>query len=80
MYSNQTSAVTAYPLHRLWSLSVIRAFLLGTTDQGSVLLRLPKSEDIMCIILSLVVLDYQCKVPSPVMPMHSPLKLCVQGQ
>ena len=41
----------------------IRALLLGTTDPGSVLYRLPKSDGVLNIILRFVVLYCQGEVP-----------------
>ena len=42
----------------------IRALLLGTTDPGSVLYRLPKSDGVLNIILRFVVLFYEEEVPA----------------
>jgi len=46
----------------LWSISILRALLLGTTDQGSVLWRLPRSDGVLNIILDFVVLFYEEEV------------------
>ena len=48
---------------RLWKIPPIRALLLGTTSQGSVLCQLPKSDGVLNIILGFVVLHYEHEVP-----------------
>ena len=46
-----------------WEFRPTRAALLGTTDPGSVLCRLPKSDGVLNTIMRSVVLYYQRKVP-----------------
>ena len=46
----------------VWKLRPTRAVLLGTTDPGSVLYRLPKSDGVLNIILGFVVLYYKGEV------------------
>ena len=48
----------------VWEFRPTRAVLLGTTDQGSVLCRLPKSDGVLKIILRFVVLFYEEEVPA----------------
>jgi hypothetical protein len=48
----------------VWEFQPTRAVLLGTTDPGSVLCRLPKSDGVLNIILGFVVLYYQGEVPA----------------
>ena len=48
---------------RLWKIPPIRALLLGTTSQGSLLCQLPKSDGVLNIILGFVVLHYEREVP-----------------
>ena len=48
----------------VWELRPTRAVLLGTTDPGSVLYRLPKSDGVLNIILGFVVLFYEEEVPA----------------
>merc|ERR1712166_685101 len=43
----------------VWEFRPTRAVLLGTTDQGSLLYRLPKSDGVLKIILDFVVLYYE---------------------
>ena len=47
----------------LWEFRLTRAVLLGTTDPGSVLYRLPNSNGVLNIILGFLVLFYQAEVP-----------------
>ena len=46
----------------VWEFRPTRVVLLGTTDPGSVLYRLPKSDGVMNIILGFVVLYYEEEV------------------
>ena len=46
----------------VWEFRPTRAILLGTTDPGSVLYRLPKSDGVLNIILGFVVLYYEEEV------------------
>ena len=48
----------------VWEFQPTRAVLLGTTDPGSVLCRLPKSDGVLTIILVFVVLFYEEEVPA----------------
>ena len=50
------------PLSCVWKFRPTRAVLLGTTDPGSVLYRLPKSDGVLNIILGFVVLYCQGEV------------------
>ena len=49
-------------LKGVWEFRPTRAVLLGTTDPGSVLYRLPKSDGVLNIILGFVVLYCQGEV------------------
>jgi hypothetical protein len=62
----ETAAVMPQPMQLkcVWELRPTRAVLLGTTDPGSVLCRLPKSDGVLNIILGFVVLYYQGEVPA----------------
>ena len=51
-------------LECVWKLRPTRALLLGTTDPGSVLSLLPKSDGVLNIILGFVVLFYEEEVPA----------------
>ena len=53
----------AMQLKCVWEFRPTRALLLGTTDPGSVLYRLPKSDGVLNIILRFVVLYCQGEVP-----------------
>ena len=59
MDSESLAPLRPMQLKGVWEFRPTRAVLLGTTDPGSVLYRLPKSDGVLNIILSFVVLYYQ---------------------
>ena len=62
----ETAAVMPQPMQLkcVWEFRPTRAVLLGTTDPGSVLSLLPKSDGVLNIILGFVVLFYEEEVPA----------------
>ena len=48
----------------VWEFRPTRSLLLGTTDPGSVLSLLPKTDGVLNIILGFVVLYYEEEVPA----------------
>ena len=62
MDSESLAPLRPMPLSCVWKFRPTRALLLGTTDPGSVLYRLPKSDGVLNIILGFVVLYYEEEV------------------
>ena len=62
MDSESLAPLRPMQLKGVWEFRPTRAVLLGTTDPGSVLYRLPKSDGVLNIILGFVVLYYEEEV------------------
>ena len=62
MNNEPSSALPPLQRSDVWKFKLVRIVLLGTMDKGSILVRLPKGDGVLDIILGPIVVYYELQV------------------